>query len=357
LTFKIELIKGVYKAMNILNKIENKDCLEYLKTLENESVDCCITDEPYGILTGHKIEEGYNLNIALQVRKEIYRVLKKDAWFIFFSQFPNAWDFGRITFEAGFKPWGECNEIVWCKRQNSSAFNKVARIHENIFVFQKGKPETYENKVPTEDIVVDNAFHGIASFASVKRLFAELFKFYNTGVKTKITASNHSQICYDDYSKYSAMQKLDASQFTWCSHLRRIPSVWSFYLDGKRHRLSHKARLNEKTKDIKTGSAHITQKPILLLRRLVKLFTKQGDVILDCFGGSGTTFLAAKQEGRNFLGCERDEKYCKIINERLENWETDLERQDKWLKDRGVNDFNSDIQPTIQSKASLFKNE
>ena len=72
------------------------DCLEYLKKLPNECVDCCIIDEPYGILTGHKIEEGYNLDIAKQVRIEAMRVLKKDGWFVWFGAFPSAWEFGRI---------------------------------------------------------------------------------------------------------------------------------------------------------------------------------------------------------------------------------------------------------------------
>lgn len=144
-----------------LNKIIQMDCLEYLKELPDKCVDLVLIDEPYGILTGHKIEEGYNLDIAKQVRIEAMRVLKKDGWFVFFSQFPNAWDFGRITFEAGFKPWQTCNEIVWCKRNHSNPFTDISRIHENIFVFQKGKPLTYENKAPTSDIIYSNYLHGL----------------------------------------------------------------------------------------------------------------------------------------------------------------------------------------------------
>ena len=53
-------------------------------------------DEPY-LLLKHKIEEGYSLDIALQVRKEAYRVLKKDGWFVFCGQFPSAYDFYTKT--------------------------------------------------------------------------------------------------------------------------------------------------------------------------------------------------------------------------------------------------------------------
>jgi len=99
-----------------LNKIIQADCLEYLRSLPDGCTSCVLIDEPYMLLKGHKIEEGYNLDIAKQVRIEVMRVLKKDGWFVFFGQFPSAWDFGRITMEVGFKPWQQCNEIVWCKR-------------------------------------------------------------------------------------------------------------------------------------------------------------------------------------------------------------------------------------------------
>ena len=67
----------------MLNQIANSDCLEYLKTIESESANTVIIDEPYGVLGNHKIEEGYNLDVALQVRKEYYRILKKDGIFYF----------------------------------------------------------------------------------------------------------------------------------------------------------------------------------------------------------------------------------------------------------------------------------
>ena len=96
---------------------------------------------------------------------------------------------------------------------------------------------------------------------------------------------------------------------------------------------------------------HPTVKPTLLLRRLIKLFTQQGDTVLDCFSGSGTTALACKQEGRNFFACERDEKYVKIANDRLANSKQDLERQDNWLNERGVMDFESDIKEEAKQES------
>jgi len=66
-----------------LNTIIQADCLEYLKSLPDGCVDLVLIDEPYMLFKGHKIEEGYNLDIAKQVRIEAMRVLKKDGWFLF----------------------------------------------------------------------------------------------------------------------------------------------------------------------------------------------------------------------------------------------------------------------------------
>lgn len=48
-----------------LNKIIQMDCLEYLKSLPDNCTECVLIDEPYMLLKGHKIEEGYNLDIEM----------------------------------------------------------------------------------------------------------------------------------------------------------------------------------------------------------------------------------------------------------------------------------------------------
>ena len=62
---------------------------------------------------------------------------------------------------------------------------------------------------------------------------------------------------------------------------------------------------------------HPTQKPIKLFGQIINDYCAMGGVILDPFLGSGTTAVAAKQLGRNFIGIEKEEKYCKIANDRL----------------------------------------
>jgi adenine-specific DNA-methyltransferase len=62
---------------------------------------------------------------------------------------------------------------------------------------------------------------------------------------------------------------------------------------------------------------HPTQKPLCVLTPLVQSFSRPGDVVLDPFCGSGSTLLAAKLQGRQFIGIELDPKYCEIACDRL----------------------------------------
>jgi len=65
------------------------------------------------------------------------------------------------------------------------------------------------------------------------------------------------------------------------------------------------------------NKVHGAQKPIRLIEDLIKGFTNEGDIVLDCFLGSGTTALGCKNLNRNFIGIELSPEYCKIAEERL----------------------------------------
>lgn len=62
---------------------------------------------------------------------------------------------------------------------------------------------------------------------------------------------------------------------------------------------------------------HPSQKPIKLLEYLIKTYTQESDVVLDCFFGSASTLLAAKNLNRQFVGIEKDEEYFKAGLNRL----------------------------------------
>jgi predicted RNA methylase len=68
---------------------------------------------------------------------------------------------------------------------------------------------------------------------------------------------------------------------------------------------------------------HPTVKPVKLMQYLVKLVTPKGGTVLDPFTGSGTTGIACKLEGFEFVGIEREQEYVDIANARIEAWQPD----------------------------------
>ena len=62
---------------------------------------------------------------------------------------------------------------------------------------------------------------------------------------------------------------------------------------------------------------HPAMFPEKLVERVLKLFTYEGDIILDPFNGVGTTTLVSHKFNRKYLGIELSEKYCKTANKRI----------------------------------------
>ena len=67
---------------------------------------------------------------------------------------------------------------------------------------------------------------------------------------------------------------------------------------------------------------HPTQKPVELMRYLIRTYSNKNDLILDNTMGSGTTGVACVLENRKFIGIEKDETYFKIAQDRIKNTET-----------------------------------
>lgn len=75
----------------------------------------------------------------------------------------------------------------------------------------------------------------------------------------------------------------------------------------------------------KTGNEHHpTQKPINLMEYFIEKSTNTGDMVLDCFSGSGSTAIAAHNTGRNFIGYEIEKEYFDISIKRLEHHQSQL---------------------------------
>jgi len=71
------------------------------------------------------------------------------------------------------------------------------------------------------------------------------------------------------------------------------------------------------SKIIPRDDQHPTQKPVELMVHFIELHTQEGDTVLDPFMGSGTTGVACERMGRNFIGIELDPDYCEIARKRI----------------------------------------
>ena len=87
-------------------------------------------------------------------------------------------------------------------------------------------------------------------------------------------------------------------------------------------------------KKVLVNDLHPTMKPIKLLAKLLRNSTKQGDCVLDAFGGSGSTLMACEQIGRSCYMMEFEPKYVDVI---IKRWETLTGEKAVLLNDSGSN--------------------
>lgn len=87
-----------------------------------------------------------------------------------------------------------------------------------------------------------------------------------------------------------------------------------------------KTLLNDETADVlrekkpQVADLHPTMKPVKLLARLIENSSKEGDLVLDLFGGSGSTLIACEQLGRRCYTMELDPRFCDVIINRWESF-------------------------------------
>jgi site-specific DNA-methyltransferase (adenine-specific) len=122
---------------------------------------------------------------------------------------------------------------------------------------------------------------------------------------------------------------VDAARVPYNTHTLRYPAhpqaESSRY--GKQGYLWRPHPLGAKPRDVievptlangmREKTSHPTQKPLELVRRLVAAATAPGDLVIDPFGGSGTTYVACELTERRWIGCELEPGYQALIQARL----------------------------------------
>ena len=114
------------------------------------------------------------------------------------------------------------------------------------------------------------------------------------------------------WDKHTGKNDFSDGELAWCSFGKRV-RYYSHTWNGVCMAGSYKLNARGKRARI-----HPTQKPVELHMKILEDFSQPDDVILDCFGGSGTTLIAAELTGRTCLMMEISPQYCDVIKQRYE---------------------------------------
>ena len=295
--------------MSYIMDYKNMDCLEYLGTLDDNSIDLVIADPPY------------------------YRVVK-DEW------------------DHQWKSQDEYND--WCT-QWVTEVRRVSKYSGSLWLFgyTRNVPGTYCSLVENnfnfrQQIVVNKGMRAVAgrTKASMK-LFPtateSLFYFHFDArqhigelleeqrlklnwkaidINTLLGKSTSGGGAYSAMVNGNPEKRVYPKREYWerMSEVMDLPPyedlVYTFNLPKG---------LTDVWDDIdffdrKEKRIHSTQKPLSLIERIIKTSTNEGANVLDLFSGSGTTAVSCKLNNRNFYGCEIDTRYYELSNQRINNF-------------------------------------
>lgn len=268
-------LQDVQNNINYSNMIEPNslhlgDCLDIMKDIPDNSIDCIICDLPYGTT-----ECAWDSVIPFDKLWEQYkRICKPNAPIVLFCIEP----FTAALVMSNVKEYRE--KLTWEKHKPSNIGNAKymhLKYTEDIVVFSRGKCTFNPQMQPRISDRVREAQKGNS-------------KQWRTNRKETGEVSFATQYEPRDWNTFDADKKYPGNVFYF-------PAVVS--------------NSHEKCD-------HPTQKPVDLLRYLVLTYSNQNDIILDNCMGSGTTCVAAIKEKRRYIGIEKEEKYFRIANKRIE---------------------------------------
>lgn len=290
-----------------LNQIINGDSIEEMNKLPENSVDLIFADPPYWMQTEGALmrvegtefkgcDDDWDKFDSLEEYEKFtrewlsacYRVLKPNGSIWVIGGMQCIYTIGAIMQQLGF--WF-INDVVWHKTNPTPNFKgtRLNNSQETLIWATKSKKSKYT-----------------FNYKTAKEL-------------------NNDTVSKEDFEKGIRKQ---------------LGSVWRFAVCSG----------NERLKDKNGNKLHNTQKPIELLERIIAISSKKGDIILDPFGGTMTTAVAAKRLGRNYIMIEREQNYCLYGEERLKLIQSEsFERKE-------IMNAIYDIKPKKVSMAEMIKN-
>jgi len=301
------------------------DALTELRKLPDESVHCCITSPPYWGLRDYGIKGQLGLEKTPEeyvakmvgVFREVKRVLRKDGslWLNFGDSY--AAGGGKQVIQTknashglagmrqktpGYKPkdlvgipwrvafalqadgWYLRSDIIWAKPNPmpESVKDRPTRSHEYIFLMSKNAKYYFDQEAVKEPVAESTVGRGPVDFGGAKG------RRYKANIKPE-----------DPNFRGGSEQWGRTFDYTEsCKNGRNIRSVWTMT-----------------TKPFK--EAHFATFPPELPERCIKAGCPVGGTVLDPFFGAGTVGVVAKQLGRDFIGIDLKDEYCKMAERRI----------------------------------------
>lgn len=346
---------------NILSK---SDCLNFLERIPTSAIAMIYLDPPWNtgknILDDSTIKD-YDLYFS-KVVQQLPRILIEEGSLLFHSSpqysksLINMLDevFGKENFR---------NEYILPTRHKDSKIGPLVQ-HESIFFYSKSNNFTYYE--PTRELTKDeikrlypysdkNGHYHLESLLQPNERPALQFSWngiyppegkswrYNRAIFEQL--EEEKKIVIDEDSKKIYLKKY------MCEFARvTLGSIW----DDIPLRIYTKEKVN-----------YHSQKPLMLLERLIEMTSNSGDIILDPFLGSGTTLIAAEKFGRKWIGCDINKKSIDISIDRLLNLnlapgqnftyidDAELDKKYPVVHKFYVKLFNKDL-PTVQQNSFII---
>jgi len=297
------------------------ECLYEMSKLEPDSIDLILTDPPYGTVTNmgssDKVQHGMSgkteWDTCLDFTKmfsECDRILRPNGALVLFGQEPftsNLIQNAALNLPFSYR-------MIWVKDHFANgliAKKAPVNYYEDLLVFFK-KYDT-ANTHPLRKyskMIMDlkgKTLKDINRDLGHRR--AEHFFYVEStqfGLCTEKTYSELTELYnlkeLDNFLSYKEILEID-NRFTRTFNLE----------DGK------KVKSNVLTYKKDYDGHHPTQKPVKLLEDIISTYSNVGDLVLDFTMGSGSTGVAAKNLGREFIGIEKDENYFNTAIRRIKD--------------------------------------
>lgn len=302
---------------SIKNKVLSGDCRKILKDLPKNSVSACITDPPYNYeFIGHKWDDS-----EIQRRKDRVKESKTLVKNIPYGSGLA----GGVRNERWYKK--NRDNILeyeeWCLEWVTELF-RVCKPGASVLVFNSTRTIAHVQVVLEKagfyarDIIVYRRSSGIPKGINMEKNLEQ------KGYANPESWEGWHSCLRSEWEAICVVQKPLVNNYT-----QTLLEYGTGLFYAKQEDGGFQSNILENIKRDKTAdyNVHCTVKPLELMRKLVDIFVPRvvGSIVIDPFAGSGTTLVAAKQAGIDYIGIEVEPSYVEIIEKRLLNFSVQQE--------------------------------